>query len=145
MPWLNPWLILGVVLAVLGAAAGGYWKGYGDADRSAEVTSLKATQKRLETEAAELRRQADAAQDIARSAAERQRAAEAQQADMQAEIDDYVRLLDKEPAADACRLSPADVERLRHIGSPAPGRPAPGPARGPIKLFTRPAAPAAGR
>ena len=139
-------MIVGVLLAILSAGIGGYAKGHKDADRAAEIDTLKATQKRLEAEATELRREAQAAQSIARAAEERQQAAEALQADLQAEIDDYASLVDKEPpaAVDACRLNPADVERLRRLGSPGPGRPAPGPPRGPLKLFTRPGAPAAG-
>lgn len=133
MPWLNPYAILGVVLAVLAAAGGGYLKGHRDADRSAEVRSLREDRATLQAQADELRRQAKAAQAIADEASERQRAAEKIVADRTAEIDDYVRRLEQSPQGCDCSLSVDDVERLRHIGTPR-ASPTAHPPRRPLDL-----------
>jgi hypothetical protein len=125
VPWLNPWAILGVVLALIAASGGGYLKGYRDADKSAEIAAL---QKEVAVHQAELlvvRAQARAAQAIAERAAERQRAAEQETADKNAEIDDYVRRLSEQPRPPGCdcSLSADDIERLRHIANPRASAP----------------------
>lgn len=130
---LNPYVIIGMILALLGAGAGGYVKGYMDADRSAEIETLERDKNALEAQALEIRRQAQAAQDIADRANERQRALEQVAADKDAEIDDYVRRLSEQlrPGCD-CSLSLDDVERLRHIS--APRNSAPNPPSRPLDL-----------
>ena len=143
MPWLNPWVILGVLLAVLGSGAGGYIKGHRDADRSAEIAAVN---RELATARASLlmvEAQARAAQDIAKEAAERQKAAEADIADMQAEIEDYARIVDGQKDC-SCSFSADDVKRLRDIGA-APRRASPGPAGGPIRLRSAPGGVSPGR
>lgn len=129
MIWFNPWLIIGILVALLGAAGGGYWKGHRDADRSAAIAMLTDEIKVQLAQKEELRRQAEAAQEIGRKATERELALRAELQSAKNDIDTYLELLASEPApppACRCNLSPADAERLRNIALPR--APASGPA-----------------
>ncbi len=122
---LNPWVILGVILTVLAAGGGGYVKGYLDADRSAEIETLERNKKATEAQLQEVRRQAQAAQDIADRANEKARAAAKVAADKDAEIEDYVRRLEQPRPGCDCSISADDVERLRRIYDPRASPPNP--------------------
>ena len=129
MIWFNPWLIVGILVALLGTGAGGYWKGYRDADRSAAIAMLTDEIKVQLAQKEELRRQAEAAQEIGRKAAERELALRAELESAKSDIDTYLELLASEPTpppACRCNLSPADAQRLRNISLPR--APASGPA-----------------
>ncbi len=143
MSWLNPWVILGVLLAILAAAGGGYVKGHRDADRSAEIEQLKRDKIQLKAQALEYQRQAAASNLIAKEAAERQKAAEADVADRQAEIEDYARIVDSQKDC-SCSFSADDVERLRRIGA-SPRRGAANPPGSPLRLRSAPSGLPAGR
>jgi hypothetical protein len=127
-----PYRILAGVAALALGAGLSFWQGYRMADRSAHIEAMAKDMARLQAEGAEWLRQATVAQQIAAAAAERQKQAEADRADMQEEIDDYAKAVASQPDC-GCGFSPADVERLRHIGA-APRRDAPGTPRGPLIL-----------
>lgn len=146
---LNPYVILGVLLALLGAAAGGYWRGYTAADRSAQIRTLEAIVRAEKAQAAELSRQASAAHQIAGEAAMRERESAALATELQGIVDEYARALaaavqvdpaPAEPAAPApvngCVLRDLDIQwfdRLRH-GGPAARPVAPIPPERPAEL-----------
>lgn len=62
---MNGYLVAGAFAAALIAGVIGYAKGHADADRSAEIETLKEDKARLETAYAALERQADAARALA--------------------------------------------------------------------------------
>lgn len=117
----NPYIIIAVIVGLISAAIGGYVKGYVDADRSAVIEVLKDEIKVQLAEKAELRRQAQAAQDIAKRAADRELEVRADLEQAKGQIDDYARALAAEPAKPPgcdCSLSGSDVDRLRGIAAP---------------------------
>lgn len=133
MLWLLDlrWWGVAAVVAIL-AGAGSYIKGYRDADRSAAIAMLTDEIKVQLAAKEELRRQAEAAQEIGRKATERELALRAELQSAKNDIDTYIDLLASEPApppACRCSLSPADVDRLRSISRPR--SPAAGPASRP--------------
>lgn len=86
--------------------AAGYLKGYGAADRATLEASLE-----------QARKDQAAAARIANEAAARERAAEAQRAALQAELDSYADDLKARPDS-RCALGPADIKRLRDLADP---------------------------
>jgi len=140
MPFLpNPYIILVVLLALLGAGVAGYAKGRTDADRSAEVRALTASVKATQAQAAELTRQAHAANAIAGEAAIRERAASSLALSLQDQIDDYARALREAAAVEpsnACVLRDPDIQRLDRLrhGGPAAAPVAPLPPERPYEL-----------
>lgn len=127
-----PYRILAFVALLLATGGAGYWRGYVAADRSATIEAMAKDMARTKAESAELLRQATAARDVAIAAAERQAKAEADNAAMQSEIEDYANALAAQPDC-GCALNDADVQRLRGI-SATPRRDAPGASPGPLRL-----------
>lgn len=127
-----PYRILAVVVLWLATGAVGYWRGYVAADRTATIEAMAKDMARTQAEAAEWLRQAAAAKAAATAAAERQAKAEADNAAMQTEIEDYAKALAALPDC-GCALTDDDVRRLRGIGA-TPRRDAPHPAPGPLIL-----------
>ena len=115
---LNPYVIIGTLLAFLAASGAAYVKGYHDADKSSQVSTLNREVADLQARLLMERAQARALQDVADRASEKARAAEQVAADKDAEIDDYVRRLEQPRPGCDCSLSADDVERLRHIYTP---------------------------
>jgi hypothetical protein len=143
VPLLNPWLILAVLLGLIAAAGGGYWKGHRDADKSAEISSLKSAIASRDLVIEEREREAKAAARIAYDANTRAADAIAEKTSLAQQVAAYeaelAAALEAEPApppaapdAPPCRcsfrLSPRDVLRDRAIGARPP---APGPAGSP--------------
>lgn len=110
----NPYLILAAVAAFLLSGAGGYYKGYSDADQKAEIEQLQTT---LNGAYRDLDAQRVAAEQARISAEENREAA----ARFQEEADAYETELLARGAAGACALTADDIARLsKHgIGSDA--------------------------
>ncbi|KWI07882.1 DUF2514 family protein [Burkholderia ubonensis] len=69
MSWIDPRIWLIVIAGVVAGSAGGYFKGYRDADQSAKVAAQAKQIDELATERDEFRRQSAAQQEIATHAA----------------------------------------------------------------------------
>lgn len=133
---LNPYVILGVLLTFLAGSGAAYVKGYRDADRSAEISTLRKEAAALDAELLYVKAQARAAREVADAAVARQAKAEADAASMEAEIEEYARIVAEQKDC-TCGFTAADIERLRRIGS-ATRRGAPDPAGRPLVLHPAP-------
>ncbi|KVP78227.1 hypothetical protein WJ94_15205 [Burkholderia ubonensis] len=69
MSWIDPRIWLVVIAGIVAGSAGGYFKGYRDADESAKVAAQAKQIDELATERDEYRRQSAAQQEIATHAA----------------------------------------------------------------------------
>lgn len=121
-----PYRILAVVAFWLATGAVGYRRGYVAADRSATIAAMAKEMASVQAERDEWLRQATAARDVAKAAAERQAQAEAAKATMQTELDDYAKALANLPDC-GCGWNDDDLRRLRPAAprrSDAPRSPA---------------------
>lgn len=119
------------VCAIVGlmTAGVGYWKGYEAADKSAEITALEQSIKTANASLERMRVQAEHDAQAANAYAQREQLANEALTALQEKIDALSEKEDMLPAADVCRLSPADASSLRALALRASGdRPAP-PAR----------------
>ena len=92
------------------------------AEQSRVLAEEQARTKAADAKAAEARRQAEAAHEIATAATARETDAASKADTLQEQVDDYADQLAHAPSPDAgCRLSDGDARRLRAIGKPAVG------------------------
>ena len=140
----NPWIILGVVLTILGAAAGGYLKGHRDADRSAEIETLRTDLAAAQAVAETLKKDAQAARQVA----DEHKARADQEAALRQSFEEQANAYAQELAAQdatpvpapvpgsppvssrcTCVFDQRDVDRLRDLGAAPADHPAGAPGR----------------
>ena len=140
-----------IFLVVAALSASHYWayrKGWTAADQSARIEKLEGDLAAAATEEARLRgliaeqhKMAEAAQEVARRAAERERTAQSDLQDLEDKFGEYVRQLGAQKPEDRCVLTPEDLARLATLvgkaRAPLPassrekGVPSPSPSKGP--------------